>query len=288
MAINPHHFAELDKLYQTREGILVPRMAWEDRWNVTEATLWMRGHWHYSVYASIVYVVAIFALQDWMKNRPKLELRLPLVFWSSALALFSIVGGLRQFPDFRYTVTSFGIDFSLCRLRTGMDGDAGLWGFLFAISKLLELGDTFFVVLKKRPLTFLHWYHHVTVFVYCWYCFAFHSASIRWFCFMNYLVHAVMYVYYAAKAARVRVPGGVSRCITALQISQMFVGIAIIVRATQLHVRGYECDYDEAGYTAGALMYFSYTCLFVKFFYDAYMTPKRKPVVGVAAEKKTE
>ena len=33
----------------------------------------------------------------------------------------------------------------------------------FAISKLVEYGDTVFLVLRKRPVTFLHWFHHTTV-----------------------------------------------------------------------------------------------------------------------------
>ena len=39
---------------------------------------------------------------------------------------------------------------------------------LFIYSKVPELVDTAFVVLRKKPLIFLHWYHHVTVLLYCW------------------------------------------------------------------------------------------------------------------------
>ena len=48
-------------------------------------------------------------------------------------------------------------------------------------SKLPELGDTLFIVLRKQQLIFLHWYHHITVFIYVWYSYAGHTAPGRWF-----------------------------------------------------------------------------------------------------------
>jgi hypothetical protein len=40
-------------------------------------------------------------------------------------------------------------------------GAVGLWTMLFIYSKIPELGDTVFVILRKNNLIFLHWYHHV-------------------------------------------------------------------------------------------------------------------------------
>lgn len=40
------------------------------------------------------------------------------------------------------------------------DNATGLWCVVFTVSKVLELMDTFFVVMRKKPLIFLHWYVH--------------------------------------------------------------------------------------------------------------------------------
>ena len=40
--------------------------------------------------------------------------------------------------------------------------------------------DTVFLVLQKKPVIFLHWFHHVTVLLYCWHAFANWTASGLW------------------------------------------------------------------------------------------------------------
>ena len=42
----------------------------------------------------------------------------------------------------------------------------------------------------------------MTVLIYSWYSFSEYSAQARWFIVMNYLVHSVMYTYYASKSIK--------------------------------------------------------------------------------------
>lgn len=73
-------------------------------------------------------------------------------------------------------------------------GPASFWACMFAFSKIAELGDTLFLVLRKRPVIFLHWYHHAVVLIYCW-----HSGSssiscffvFTWFCLAFFVVFDV-------------------------------------------------------------------------------------------------
>uniref|UniRef100_A0A1B0D5J0 Elongation of very long chain fatty acids protein n=1 Tax=Phlebotomus papatasi TaxID=29031 RepID=A0A1B0D5J0_PHLPP len=104
------------------------------------------------------------------------------------------------------------------------DKVSGFWTWLFVLSKLPELGDTIFIVLRKQPLIFLHWYHHITVLMYSWFSYTEYTASARWFIVMNYCVHSLMYSYYALRAMRFHPPRFISMLITTLQLTQMVIG----------------------------------------------------------------
>ena len=64
--------------------------------------------------------------------------------------------------------TKFKIHFYYFNSYIEDDKVSGFWATMFVLSKVPELGDTIFIVLRKQPLIFLHWYHHATVLVYSW------------------------------------------------------------------------------------------------------------------------
>ncbi len=67
---------------------------------------------------------------------------------------------------------------SLRKNRISMNFYSRTWAFCF--SKLPELIDTVFIVLRKQPLIFLHWYHHASVLVYCWFSYQDYSSTGRY------------------------------------------------------------------------------------------------------------
>lgn len=72
-----------------------------------------------------------------------------------------------------------------------------LW--LFYISKILDFMDTIFIILKKswRQLSFLHIYHHCTIFLFYWLNVnAGYDGDVYVTVVLNGFIHTVMYTYY--------------------------------------------------------------------------------------------
>ena len=248
----------------------------EDGFNSSKVVSYAKQHWHYSFYISVAYVASIFTLRRLMADRKPFNLRLPLFMWSMTLALFSITGSAVEGPAMARQLIYRGWEASVCGDAL-LHGQQGLWAFLFCFSKLPELVDTFFIVLRKQKLIFLHWYHHVTVFIYCWFHYAVQLRPAQWFITLNYLVHAVMYSYYALRASgRARPPIWVNMVITVLQLLQMVLGVAInlYVYSQMTSDPTWYCDGEvERSYMYvywSFAMYFSYFVLFAHFFWSAY------------------
>ena len=234
---------------------------------------WMQLNWKHSVTIGLVYIVLVFMGRYAMRNRAKYELRPALIVWNLMLAAFSILGSIRVVPSFIQILTNKGVVYSVCDTEYAY-GVSGFWSLMFVMSKLPELVDTLFIVLRKQELIFLHWYHHATVLMYCWFSYKDYASTGRWFMTMNYVVHSLMYSYYALKAMRFRVPRFVSQLITTGQILQMIAGCYVNYVAYTQKVAGQKCLISDENIKYSSLMYFSYFVLFFDFFIKAYIYNK--------------
>jgi len=239
---------------------------------------WMEENWIWICsLSSIVYLLFIFGVGYIMRDREPYGLRLPLALWSFTLAIFSIIGTLRTWPEFLNSLTNKGVEYTICDpsfLET--DHVTALWTWLFVCSKLPELVDTVFIVLRKQKLIFLHWYHHVTVLWFSWYSYVGFTSTCRWFVVMNYAVHALMYTYYGVRASRIRVPNVLAMLITTLQTLQMVVGCCINILAFYYKTSDESCSVSRENLIWSFLMYTSYFYLFARFFYMSYFKPGGK------------
>ena len=144
-----------------------------------------------------------------------------------------------------------------------------------------------FIVLRKKPLIFLHYYHHVAVLVYTIHSGAEHTAPGQAFITMNYLAHSFMYSYYAVTAYK-KLPKWVSMLVTTIQTTQMFLGVAVSCYVYYLKVytdykfvflihmvsykinNNFRCQQSMANLYLAFTIYITFAVLFVEFFVNTY------------------
>jgi stearoyl-CoA desaturase (delta-9 desaturase) len=211
------------------------------------------------------YFPTIFFLQWVMASRPALDLHLVQKTWNILMSVLSFVG---FFTNLRY-VYDVGFEKSYSTLEYS-NGLTGLVVLMFNLSKIPELLDTVFIVLQKKQLIFLHWFHHFTVAVYCWFTVFRPPPTGYWFSLMNMFVHGIMYAYFAFACEARGLSWFHPVMITVLQITQMIAGLAI----TALHLTHEDTVFDGPT-IANALyaipMYSAYLYLFCRFFETRYI-----------------
>jgi len=191
-----------------------------------------------------------------------------VALWNISLSIFSLVGAI-------VTITSLltgpsgilnkGWHESVCGEPQYGFGFTGLFVFLFVYSKLFELFDTYWQFVGDRNVSCLHWYHHITVVLFCWHSYSVRTSIGLWFIAMNYATHALMYHYFFfsqvggwfyEKLQRYKI------IITILQTLQMFVGMIVSVYAFAMYHQG--CKANRLNAVFGALMYTTYFVLFMQ------------------------
>lgn len=143
--------------------------------------------------------------------------------------------------------------------------------------KYWEFVDTIFLVLKKKPLLFLHVYHHVVTALLCFIEIEYATAMAWVVITLNLLVHVVMYAYYAL--ATLHIPCPWKRYITVLQIVQFVIDVAVCAFAIYNHyIHRYwpwmphvgDCEGRPMGAWSGIGVLLSYLVLFLLFYRKTY------------------
>uniref|UniRef100_A0A1I7XZ26 Elongation of very long chain fatty acids protein n=1 Tax=Steinernema glaseri TaxID=37863 RepID=A0A1I7XZ26_9BILA len=252
-----------------------------------KATALMWDFLPYSLAASFLYVVVIFSLQRFMRDREPFNLKWPLVFWNYSLAIFSVIGSYYATVDvLTMAAEHSSLTATYCYVGSALTGPNGFWGFLFTMSKLLEFGDTLFIVLRKKPLIFLHWYHHIVTLNFTVFGYAGNNAFTVWLLWLNYLVHSVMYLYYMLSAIGFRPPRFVSKLITSLQLTQFGISLFMFGHIGFLKYVHGQCDFHTSAFVVAVVMEISYLILFAQFFHKAYLKKARNQ--RSAIQKKDE
>jgi elongation of very long chain fatty acids protein 6 len=260
--------------------IIMVELLWESTFDTRAAIEWARAHADVPIFAVSAYLIIVFYVPAYI-GKPW-RLRGVWCAWNLFLSCFSVVGAARTVPHLYNTLQAEGFVYTVCTEPETwyLRGVTGFWVSLFIFSKIPELLDTVFLVLQKKEVIFLHWFHHVTVLLYCWHAYTSNTATGLWFCALNYSVHAVMYLYYFLSitgGSFRRIARPIAPCITLVQLIQMVVGSFVTVAAGLMHSADpNSCSLDPSNFRLGLAMYLSYFFLFSVLFYNLYLKPSGK------------
>jgi len=223
-----------------------------------------------------VYLFVVWWGQKAMAARPKgFELRHVMVVYNSCLVVlsgwlcyeFCVCGWFSG----SYTFGCQPVDLSMHPEALRMARTC----WVFYISKLIELADTIFFVLRKRfqLITFLHVFHHAAMAASWWFGVKFVPGGFGTFhAVINSGIHFMMYSYYALAAAGPQFQPYLwwKRYLTSAQILQFIV---IIMHTMQLFFFE-DCDYPIIFGWWILLCSFIFLGLFGQFYVREYLKPK--------------
>ncbi|NXE94751.1 ELOV6 protein, partial [Menura novaehollandiae] len=224
---------------------------------------------------SSIYLILVFGIQHFMKERKPYHLRVPLTLWSLSLTLFSVFAASRIWKQMAFLLLTKGFKKSVCSKSFYIQPVSKLWVYLFSLSKFIELGDTLFIVLRKKKLIFVHWYHHLCTMILSWYGYKTMAAGIGWTSALNLSIHGLTYLYYTVTATGIRVPSSLAMIVTTSQMVQMS-GFIIINIFVFFWNDDKVCHIDWTLFYLSFFLFISLLVLFCNFFKKTYLSGTQK------------
>ncbi|XP_076346380.1 very long chain fatty acid elongase 4-like isoform X2 [Tachypleus tridentatus] len=223
----------------------------------------------------ISYLIFIHVGSKVMKHRSPLQLRWLLVPYNFALVLMSAYLCIQIFSaayEARYSVVCQAVESS--EHPWVMKMAKLIW--LFYISKIVELLDTVFFILRKKfnQVSFLHCYHHCTIVFNTWMGVKYAPGGQNFLIgLLNSFVHVVMYAYYGLSALGPHMQKYLwwKRHLTQLQLVQFFALLAHMMSALV-----YNCGYPLWFATIQLLYIISLIILFINFYIKSYQKKQVK------------
>ncbi|KIX09013.1 uncharacterized protein Z518_00091 [Rhinocladiella mackenziei CBS 650.93] len=236
------------------------------------------------------YYAVIFGGRELMRNRPAMKLN--NLFIIHNFYLTAISGGLLILfaQQLVPALWKNGLYDGICG-TTGWSQQLLVLYYLNYLTKYLELLDTVFLVLRKKPLTFLHTYHHGATALLC-YTQLVGQTSVSWVPItLNLGVHVVMYWYYYQSARGVKVWW--KQYITMFQITQFVLDLGFIYFACYTYFANTYAPWlphtgacgdprQEVAAATGCAILSSYLVLFVMFYLSTYKKPSKKTLQKTA------
>ncbi|KAG6899503.1 hypothetical protein C0993_009678 [Termitomyces sp. T159_Od127] len=234
--------------------------------------------------ALTTYLAVIFGIKALMKNQPAYKLNTLFQAHNVILSSGSLLLLILMLEEVIPIIWNDGLFKSICA--------ASSWTqrmeFYYMINyyfKYLELLDTVFLALKKKPMQFLHVFHHSATALLC-YSQLNGRTSISWTVIvLNLAVHVIMYYYYYATAGGAKIWW--KKYLTTMQITQFVIDLVLVYFGTYSHmIFKYfpdtlpfvgDCAGSEGAAVFGCALLTSYLGLFINFYLQTYKRPVSFP-----------
>ncbi|KAI9723048.1 MAG: hypothetical protein M1812_001497 [Candelaria pacifica] len=240
----------------------------------------------------VAYYLVVFGGREFMKNRPAYQINALFKIHNLYLTIISGVLLVLFIEQLLPTVWRHGIFYAICDKNGGWTKPLVTLYYLNYVTKYIELIDTVFLFLKKKPLTFLHTYHHGATALLC-YTQLIGLTSVSWVPItLNLMVHVVMYWYYFQSARGIRIWW--KEWITRLQIAQFVIDLGFVYFASYTYFTSTyfhdmpnygKCAGEEFAAFAGMGILSSYLLLFISFYLATYKKSGRRGTGAKRAAK---
>jgi len=218
------------------------------------------------------YLASIFLIRRYMQNHQPWNLYHFRIFHNALLCTASFVMVVGILSQVAITYSEGGLDSVLCdENRLQLKTNIYFWFYIFFLSKFYEFVDTYILLLRKKPITFLHCFHHfITGFV-C-YIGLTGEFSIQWVVIgLNGGVHVLMYYYYLAQTLGKDVWW--KKHLTMVQIFQFVLDLLSMTLWLVMKL-GRDCSGDLPSMIFAEGVLLSFLVLFINFYFKSYTGKK--------------
>lgn len=181
----------------------------------------------------LLYILSEAPLKGFMKAaslqpRTSSLFRIAVALHNFVLAVYS---GLTVWATLTVVINRY-IDTDLMEVYCDPKGELwhaglGAWSTLFYVSKFYEFVDTWILVLKGKPASFLQVYHHSGVAFILWIAVVSQAAWLSVVVLLNATIHTLMYTYFFIKTVSPTTEIKAAKYLTMAQIGQFLTGIAV-------------------------------------------------------------
>lgn len=228
---------------------------------------------------AICYLLFCFIGHKMIRFQRALDLQMSNLLWNAALCVISFAGMCRTIPLLLSVVyaPSSSIFESLCVFKGAYaNGPGGFWIGVFVCCRILQLLDTAFIILRKKPLQVVHWFQHMTMVLYCWDAFATRCPILMFIAGANYTLNAIMYGSLCLVALKLKVVNlsAVPLMITIMQICESVMGLCLCSTSLYYIMKGNDCG-NPRNIISGIMMYGSVLFLLGSLEWNKYLIAQR-------------